>query len=128
MTSDERAARLRLVQQDAEDDATYREELAIAAARKHGDWRWRPVGPELQIRTRANPTLQLDLTRTEAHSLMLALSMALSEKPPNAARPSPWWRFMDWLARSTWRRSHAAEAKLAMIERAKEFRDGGGWG
>lgn len=128
MTSAERAARLRLVQQDDEDELVRREEYAAAAARRVGDWRWRPLGEsELQFRCRAIPPLQLDLTRSEARELLLALAKALGEKPPPVVKATPWMRLIDWLARRTWRKAHETEVRMALYEQAKEFREGGGW-
>lgn len=126
MTSDERAQRLAVVR-DAEVEALYRAERALADARRHGSWRWTPIGDELQFRSKALPTMPLDLTRTEAGDLLLALAKALDEQPPPMVRRSWLLRLRDWLARHTWNRSHEVERRYALQQMADEMRERGGW-
>jgi hypothetical protein len=126
MNSAERAERLRLVV-DEEADRIRKEEHAIAAKRRRGSWLWRPVGVELQFRSKALPTVQLDLLRTEARDLMLALGAALGEKPPKAPRMSKADKARDARARRAWDKAHGGERAMALRSMAEEFASGGGW-
>lgn len=126
MTSAERAARLAKAQ-DAEADAVRRAEHAAAAKRRHGAWTWRPIGREVQFRSRTLPTLRLDMLRAEASDLMRALAKALGERPPSTPRLSKRERSLDTKARRAWDKAHADERALALAELAKEFRETGGW-
>lgn len=112
---------------DDEADRIRAEEHAIAAKRRRGNWRWRQLGQELQLRNRALPTLQLDLLGTEARDLMLALGAALNEKPPTARRMTKAEKARDAKARRAWDKAHGGERALALREMAKEFAQGGGW-
>lgn len=125
--SADRAARLALVVDD-EADRVRREEHAIAAARRHGTWRWRPVGAdELQLRSASLPTLPLDLLRSEALDLMNALAKALNEKPPATPRMSKREREAQKKRRGVWNKAHAVERAHALKAMAEEFRETGGW-
>lgn len=126
MNSAERAARLAMTV-DEEADRIRREEHAIAAKRRRGNWRWRMLGAELQLRNKALPTLQLDILRTEARDLMLALGTALDEKPPAARRMSKTEKARDARARRAWDKAHGSERAMALRAMAKEFATGGGW-
>lgn len=126
MNSAERAARLAVVHDD-EAERVWREEKAMAESRKLGSWRWTPIGDELQLRSRALPTLPLDLTRSEAADLMRALAAALNEPAPPVVRRSWFGRLHDWLARRTWNRRHTIERRYAMKQMADEFGQSGGW-
>lgn len=117
MNSAERAARLSLVHVDD-----------IRPPPGVGGWGWRVLGREVQLRNKRLPHLRLDLTVTEAHDLIDTLILAVDE---HAARPvvraSLWGRFVDWLARNSWRRKHAFEQAEAMRLLAEEFAEKGGW-
>jgi hypothetical protein len=126
MTPAERASRLALVRDD-EADRVRAEEHMIAAARRVGAWRYQFIGDEIQLRSRALPTMPLDLTRSEAKDLLCALALALNETPPLSPRVPLWRRMTDWLARRTWNRRHTVERAYAMKRLADEFREGGGW-
>ena len=123
MNSAERATRLQLV----EDDETVRQERELAHSRRLGPWRWRPVGVELQFRSRALPTLQLDLLRTEAADLMKALAKALHEKAPIVPRISRRDREAAARARGKWNKAHAIERAAALKSLVEQFSETGGW-
>ena len=53
MNSSERAAKLQLVKHEDESDRIWREEQQLRASRKYADWRWQPIGTELQCRNQA---------------------------------------------------------------------------
>ena len=121
-----RAARLASVADD-EAERIRQEEHAAAAARQHGSWRWRFVGDEVHLRSKALPTIRIDLLRPEAVDLLRALSKALDEKLPKQPRVSKADRKAATGARRKWNKEHEAERRYAIRELAKEFAERGGW-
>jgi hypothetical protein len=126
MTSAERAARLQLVKDD-EIERIVREERALAEGRRHGSWRWTPIGEELQFRSKALPTMRLDMLRSEAADLMRALGKALGEKPLPAFRVTKRQRAADKKSRKAWNKAHEIERSYALKQMAEEFKATGGW-
>lgn len=126
MTPTERAARLSLVVDD-EAERIRKEEHAIAASRRCGAWRWRPIGGEIQFRNKTLPTLRLDITHTEAADLLRALSRALDEKPPKQPRITKTQRLADQRARRKWNKTNEIERRYALQQLVKEFAESGGW-
>lgn len=126
MTPAERAERLKLAVDD-EADRVRAEERAVAAARKHGLWHWRPVGGELQFRSRSLPTLRLDILRSEARDLAVAISKALGEKALALPRTPATQRQRDTKARRAWNKAHETERAAALKQLAEDFAAGGGW-
>lgn len=115
-TSAERAARLMLVNT---------EPPPVSGV---GGWRFRVVGPEVQLRNARLPHLRMDLLLTEACDLTDTLCLAVSElKSHPVVRVSWLRRGLDWLARRSWRRRHAVEQAAALKALADEFRANGGW-
>lgn len=86
---------------------------------KHGDWKHRQFGREVQLRNARLPHVPLDLFRSEAEQLYEVLADVLSKPAPLPYR-TPWHeRLRMWLARKTWNRRHAAEldaARTALLE------------
>jgi len=126
MNSAQRAQRLALVRDD-EIDRIREEEHKLAASRRVGGWSWRPIGVELQFRSKALPTIRLDLMRSEAADLMRALSKALDEKLPKQPRVTKTQRKADLAARKRWNKANAFERAHAIKLLAEEFSTGGGW-
>jgi hypothetical protein len=126
MTSEERAARLKLVP-DEEADRIRAEEHAIAASRRLGSWRWSHIGGDLQLRSKSLPTMRLDLLRSEAVDLMRALAKALDEKLPKQPRLTKTQRKADTAARKRWNKAHEIERAYALKQMAEEFAASGGW-
>jgi len=126
VNSAERAAKLAVVRDD-EAERVWREERALAQSRKVGSWRWTPIGDELHLRSKALPTIRIDVTRSEARDLMAALAAALNEVLPVTPQRAVWLRLTDWLARRTWNRKHEVERAWVLKEMADEFRERGGW-
>lgn len=123
-----RAARLALVNSSEDEaDKLRREEHAIAAKRRQGHWRWRPIGDELQFRSKTLPTLRIDVLRPEARDLMLALAAALNEKAPPSARMTKREKAEAIKARNAWKRSNAAEHAAALRRVLEDFAETGGW-
>lgn len=125
-TSADRAARLKLV--DDEADEVRREEHEAASKRRYGNWRWRIFGDEIQFRNVTLPTLRIDLLRSEARDFGMAIGTALYEKPLPMVRITKAERARQKKARGAWNKAHAIERAAALKALADEFRENGGWG
>src|SRR5688572_23616218 len=74
-----------------------------------GEWKWRELGREVQLRNKRLPHLTIDLFRSEAEVLFQALGLVLSKPAPLPYR-APWReRLRMWWMRRIWNRKHADE-------------------
>jgi hypothetical protein len=86
-----------------------------------GDWKWRELGREVQLRNKRMPHLPIDLFRTEAEVLFQALGLILSKPTPLPYR-APWReRLRMWWMRAVWNRKNARELDEHRAALLKEF-------
>lgn len=86
-----------------------------------GDWKWRELGREVQLRNKRLPHLTIDLFRSEAEVLFQALGLILSKPTPLPYR-APWReRLRMWWVRAVWNRRNARELDEHRAALLKEF-------
>lgn len=94
---------------------------------KHGAWRYRQFGNEVQMRNDALPHLGMDIWRSEAEDLYRALAELLEMPAPLPYRV-PWHtRLSQWWDRMVWRRKHHQTLERARAVLVDEFIRRGPW-
>lgn len=93
-----------------------------------GVWRFRQFGNEIQLRSDALPHCGLDLWRSEAEGLYLALAEMLGAPAPLPYRVPAWERLKQWWDRRVWNRKNHATLDRARRELIEEFSRRSPWG